>query len=255
MSAAYEMPANSADMPADLGGVPSATVPGTLTGSLLLVGLLTMLAGAWGGIVPYVGPVFGFGATGTASWTWNLAHGLLGLAPGVVAVVAGLAVVAAAGRNALGLGRAGLAVAGLGALISGAWFVVGPAAWPVLDHGVAYFVGAGSSRQLLDSIGYSFGPGLVLAALGGFTLAKSLRHRVAPTARFATPVVDGAGPTGVPGPGSHLRRVSDQPGSTPMASPQQPMASTQQPMPSPQQPMPSPQQPMPNPIPADPAGH
>lgn len=220
MTAAYDMPAVAVEVPADHGGAPAATVPGTVTGSLLLVGLLVLVAGAWGGIVAYVGPIFGFGATGTASWTWNLAHGLLALAPGAVAVAAGLVVLADAGRNALGLGRRGLALAGIGALASGAWFVVGPAAWPVVEHGASYFAAASPTRQLLNSIGYSFGPGIVLAACGGFTLAKALRHRVAPSTMSRNVAVAGAAPVAA----RHLRRLPDPPAATPMPSPQQPMA-------------------------------
>lgn len=229
MTAAYESTNFPVGPPTPPASAPAATVPGTLTGSLILAGLLAVVVAAWGGIVPYVGPIFGFGATGTGSWAWDLAHGLLGLAPGALGVVAGLTVMFAAGRNALGLGRPGLALAGLAAVVSGAWFVVGPTAWPVIDHGAAYFAGASPSRQLLDTIGYAFGPGVILAACGGFTLAKALRHRVA-----STPAV---GPSSMPAGGlprsAHLRRVPEPPS---------------------EQPMPAPDQPMPAPIPADPPG-
>lgn len=234
MTAAYETPNFTVGQPIAPVSSPAATVPGTVTGSLILAGFLTVVVAAWGGIVPYVGPVFGFGATGTGSWAWDMAHGLLGLVPGALGVVAGLSVMFAARRNALGLGRPGLALAGLAAVVSGAWFVVGPTAWPVIDHGLAYFAGASPSRQLLDTIGYAFGPGVILAACGGFTLAKALRHRVA-----STPLVAPAGmPAGGPSRSTHLRRVPEPP--------------TGQPMPPAGQPMPAPDQPMPAPIPADP---
>lgn len=219
MTAAYETPPVTVDTPARPAGSPAATVPGTLTGSLLLVGLCTVAISAWGGIVPYVGPVFGYGATGTGSWTWNLGHGVLALAPGGVGVVCGLAIIYAAGRNALGLGRSGLALAGLAAIASGAWFVVGPAAWPVIEHGAAYFTAASAYRHLLDTIGYAFGPGVILAAFGGFTLAKSLRHRVASSATALAPAGMAAG--GVPS-GGHLRRVPEPPAERPVPAPEQP---------------------------------
>ncbi len=81
-------------------------------GTLALVGLLTVLVGAWAGIVPYIGPTFGFGATGTPAWTWSLLHTLLWLAPGAVAVLCGLLIMAhvpslrnGRGGRGAGLGR------------------------------------------------------------------------------------------------------------------------------------------------------
>ena len=53
------------------------TLPGSAPLSLILGGFLALLLSAWAGIVPFVGPSFGFSADGTASWTWNLVHGLL----------------------------------------------------------------------------------------------------------------------------------------------------------------------------------
>ena len=53
-----------------------ATSPGSAPLSLILGGFLALLLSAWAGIVPFIGPSFGFSADGTASWTWNLVHGL-----------------------------------------------------------------------------------------------------------------------------------------------------------------------------------
>src|SRR5574340_782616 len=63
--------------------VPMGTVPAAGIGTL---GVLTLLVGAWGGIVPFVGPIFGFSADGTVAWYWNMPHALLWLAPGAAAV-------------------------------------------------------------------------------------------------------------------------------------------------------------------------
>jgi len=218
MTAAYETSTAPPMVVDEAVGARAPTVPGTVTGSLLAVGLVTVVIGAWGGIIPYLGPVFGYGATGDRSWTWNLGHGVLGFAPGAVAVLAGLAMMVGAGRVALGLGRPGLALAGLGALLAGAWFVVGPTAWPVLDHGTLYFAGGSPYRQMLDMIGYAFGPGVILAAAGGFALAKSLRHRVATT---VAPGLAAAGSLRQSGPrATHLRRVPD---AQPAPAPGQPV--------------------------------
>src|ERR1035438_9059685 len=58
------------------------TLPGSAPLSLILGGFLALLLSAWAGIVPFIGPSFGFSPDGTASWTWNLVHGLGAAVPG-----------------------------------------------------------------------------------------------------------------------------------------------------------------------------
>jgi len=136
-----------------------------------MAGLLIVLVGAWGGIVPYVGPIFGFSGDGSGSWTWNLAHSLLFLVPGAVACLAGL-VVMAEGRGSSPARRTVLAVAGFMAAVSGAWFVVGALAWAALE-GSAFFTGGTALRELAYWIGYSLGPGGLLLALGAFVIGQA----------------------------------------------------------------------------------
>ena len=45
---------------------------------------------AWGGIIPYVGPAFGYSADGTGAWHWDLAHTVLALVPGAIGVIVGI---------------------------------------------------------------------------------------------------------------------------------------------------------------------
>jgi hypothetical protein len=177
MSAAYETAA-----PESPPAVQPQRQPNLRTASLRLVGLVTVLVSAWGGLVPYLGPTFGFSADGSASWTWNLAHGVLALTPGAVGVIAGLSMLSAGSRLAFGFGRLSLAGAGLLALAAGGWFVLGPAAWPVLVNTHAYFVGGSPFRVLEYLAGYSLGTGLIVAAGGAFALGWSMRHqrRLAP---------------------------------------------------------------------------
>src|ERR1035437_9003663 len=72
--------------------------PGSAPLSLILGGFLALLLSAWAGIVPFVGPSFGFSPDGTASWTWNLAHALGALVPGAVGLLACLVIVVTARR-------------------------------------------------------------------------------------------------------------------------------------------------------------
>ena len=77
------------------------------TRSLGMVGLFTLLMGAWAGIVVFVGPIFGYSVDGTRSWKWNMSHALLHLAS-AAAVLGGLLIMTAlrgvfgAARGALG---------------------------------------------------------------------------------------------------------------------------------------------------------
>lgn len=146
-------------------------------GSLALVGFLTILFGAWAGIVPYVGPAFGFGATGTPAWRWNLLHTLLWLAPGAVAVLCGLLMMAEVPSLRNGRGARGAGWAGLLAVLCGAWLAIGPLAWRVLEAG-AVFNGGSAWHQFLTRLGYSYGPAVILAMLGGMALGLVVGRRL-----------------------------------------------------------------------------
>lgn len=143
-------------------------------------GLLVLLLGAWGALVPFVGPIFGFSADGTASWTWTSAHAWLFVLPGAVAVFGALLLMAGAGRPSARLGA-------LLALAAAAWFVAGPLAWPVLQ-GTHFFSGYGTLREFEYWIGYSMGPGFLIGSLAGYALGRpSVPVAVEPAA--AGPVV------------------------------------------------------------------
>lgn len=143
--------------------------------SLGAIGLVALVVSAWGGIIPYVGPSFGFSADGYGSWHWNLSHGVVALIPGAIGCLFALSLM---GRTAAGatLRRVALTGGGLLAVASGAWFVVGPLAWPVLVNGGRYFVTASPLGELEHQVGYALGPGLILAACGAFAIGWAARH-------------------------------------------------------------------------------
>jgi hypothetical protein len=140
-------------------------------------GVVAILASAWGGIVPYVGPVFGFSGDGSASWHWNLAHGVLALAPGIAGVLLGLFVLVESRGITVGKGRLSLATAGTLLMVCGAWFAIGPLAWPVLSNSGAYFVGGTHLRVLAYEAGYSIGTGFLLVVCGAFVDGWASRHQ------------------------------------------------------------------------------
>jgi len=87
-------------------------------------GLMLILLGAWGALIPFVGPYFHFAYTPDAAWTWTWGRFFLEIVPGVATVLGGLILLISAFRPVAMLGAA-LAAAG------GAWFVVGSMLGPV----------------------------------------------------------------------------------------------------------------------------
>lgn len=144
---------------------------------LAMTGLFLIAISAWGAIVPFLGPTFGYSADGAGSWHWSLTHAVVSVAPGAVGVVVGLMVVGSFRGIVVGRGRLSLAGAGLIVLVSGAWFAAAPWAWPVIDNTRAYFAAAAPLRTLANISGYALGPGLLAAGCGAFFLGWASRHQ------------------------------------------------------------------------------
>lgn len=138
---------------------------------------LLVLAAAWGGIVPFIGPLFGYSADGSGSWHWSLTHAVMAVVPGAIAVLMGLMVLGSTRTRVVGRGRLSLAGAGLVTLACGAWFAVAPWAWPVVDNRHSFFVLASPLHQLANIAGYALGPGMIVAACGAFFLGWAARHQ------------------------------------------------------------------------------
>lgn len=143
---------------------------------LALIGLLTVLDGAWGAAVPFIGPLFGYRSHGQAAWQWSSLHGLLYLAPGAVAVLFGLVIL----TRARSVTRGPVGFAGLMVAACGAWFVVGPALWPTFGTGPVFTPASTAMDNFVHQVGYNLGVGVVLAMLGGMALKALARDRVVP---------------------------------------------------------------------------
>jgi hypothetical protein len=156
------------------GGRHSARVHGARTG-IVTVGVVTILISAWGALIPFVEPLFGYHVTGTPSWHWNAAHTLLAVLPGAVGMVMGFVVLWGTSRVQVGRGRMQLILAGLITMLCGAWFIVGPTAWPVISTHGAYFAPAAPLRSLLYQVGNAIGTGVILAVCGGYVLGWASR--------------------------------------------------------------------------------
>lgn len=148
---------------------------GVLPWRLALIGFLLVVASAWAGIVPFVGPLFGYSADGTSSWDWTLSHGLLHVLPGAIGVLCGLIIFATAGG-----GRAAAALSSMCGLVTaaaGAWLVLGPWAWPIFEN-TAVFSSSGSAvDQFQRVVGYNLGIGGIILLLSGMVLQAATGGR------------------------------------------------------------------------------
>lgn len=134
-----------------------------------LTGLAALIVGAWGALDGYVGPYFGFRPVANQVWVGNWQNGLLHLAPGAVAAAAGLMLLAMGPARRSVRGGA-LVLPAVLLLAAGAWFVIGPVAWPTFQSGPAFQPVLSASRNLLNVACASYAPGLVIVMLGGMAL-------------------------------------------------------------------------------------
>jgi hypothetical protein len=187
-------PENGSSASPMTGGRHSARAHAAGTG-IVTVGVVTILISAWGALIPFVEPLFGYHVTGTPSWHWNAAHTLLAVVPGAIGIAMGFVVLWRANQVRVGRGRMGLVVAGLITMLCGAWFIVGPTAWPVISTHGAYFSSIAPLRSLLYQVGYAIGTGVILAVCGGYVLGWASRPQfrgsaVASSNGSSAPMVD-----------------------------------------------------------------
>jgi hypothetical protein len=130
-------------------------------------GLLIVLLGIWGALVPFIGPYFDYSFGVNSAWHYTTDRLWLDILPGAVAVAGGLLVFTARTRTAGALG-------GWLAVLAGAWFAVGPAVGLTWEHGSGP-IGPplyGTTRQALELVGYFYGLGAVIVGLGAFAIGR-----------------------------------------------------------------------------------
>ncbi len=118
-------------------------------------GLLLILLGAWGALIPFTGPYFHYAYTPDKAWVYSTGRLWLEIVPGAATALGGLLVLASARRP---LAMFGAFVAALG----GAWFVVGNlvrSLWNSSIPGAGVPVGSSVSRLVLEELGFFIGLG------------------------------------------------------------------------------------------------
>ncbi|SDJ47517.1 hypothetical protein SAMN05444157_3541 [Frankineae bacterium MT45] len=194
-----------------------------------LIGPILIVLGAWGALVPFIGPYFHYAYTPDVAWHWTSSRGWLEVLPGAVTVLGGLLVLVSHSRTTAILG-AWLAAA------AGAWFAIGSTFEPVLHVGaLGTPAGTRPATRLFETLGMFDGLGVLIvffaaAALGRLSVRSladiqvarreldeeaRLREPAEPTT--VAPVVDEtsrrANPERLPE-DQEVRRVDDDPAAT-----------------------------------------
>jgi hypothetical protein len=121
-----------------------------------LSGVLLLILGAWGALVPFIGPWFDFAFTPDKSWTWTAARGWYEVLPGAVTFVAGLLLLMGTTRATTLLG------AWLG-ILAGAWFVIGQPLTTELTLGsLGHPTGSTSGLRAVEKLAYFSGLGAII---------------------------------------------------------------------------------------------
>ncbi len=140
-----------------------------------LAGVIVLILGLWGALVPFVGPSFGYGMGSSSSWTWTESHLTLHLAPGIAAVL---------GAALMLRGRLVTQVFGaLLAVLSGVWFVVAPSLHPLwAGQSMSGMGGMGESAlsSALSALGYHYGTGAIIAVFAAWALGSLTARRLTP---------------------------------------------------------------------------
>jgi hypothetical protein len=134
-----------------------------------LSGVLLILLGAWGALVPFVGPYFHFAYTPDRAWAYTTGRLWLEVAPGAAAALGGLLVLLTRSR---GVGGTGAFLAALG----GAWFIAGTAitAQFVKNSSITpgQPVGSTSLHVFLVGMGFFIATGILILFFGALALGR-----------------------------------------------------------------------------------
>ncbi len=127
-------------------------------------GFLLILLGAWGALIPFIGPNFDFAYTTGQAWT--AARGWLEVLPGAATAVGGLLLLTSGNRAAAMLG-------GWLTVLAGAWFVVGRAfAGPLHLGDPGAPDAATDTKRLALELSYFSALGAVIVFLGALALGR-----------------------------------------------------------------------------------
>jgi hypothetical protein len=129
-------------------------------------GLVLIVLGAWGALIPFIGPYFHFAYSPDQAWAWSTARAWLEVLPGVTTALGGFLLLISGNRATAMFG-------GWLAVIAGAWFVVGRTLASTLRLGDVGqpLAGTDAKRAAIEIASFS-GLGAFIVFLGGAVLAR-----------------------------------------------------------------------------------
>jgi hypothetical protein len=172
-------------------------------------GVLIVVLGTWAALIPFVGPYFDYSFGTNVTWHFTTDRLWLDILPGALAVLGGLLLIVAGTRPAGIFG-------GWLAMVAGGWLIVGPSVSLTWESGTGP-IGRplfGSTRQMLELVGYFYGVGALIVALSAFAIGRfaSRPHLPPEEAELAgAPGATGARQTGARAPIAAERGTRDEP--------------------------------------------
>jgi hypothetical protein len=133
----------------------------------ILGGALLILLGAWGALIPFIGPYFHYAYTPDKTWTYNTGRLWLEILPGGAAFLGGLLLIGTGGRHTKLLG------ATLG-IVAGAWFAVGNVLAPLWTNPNPAGVPAGTTTLMraMEEIGFFTGLGVAIVLVAALAAGR-----------------------------------------------------------------------------------
>ena len=129
-------------------------------------GLLLIILGVWGALIPFIGPYFHFAYTPDQAWAWSTARAWLEVFPGITTAVGGFLLLVSGNRATAMFG-------GWLAVIAGAWFIVGRTLASLLRLGdIGQPIAVTDAKRAVLEISYFSGLGALIVFLGGAVLAR-----------------------------------------------------------------------------------
>ena len=126
-------------------------------------GFLLVVLGAWGALIPFIGPYFHYAYTPEGAWTYTTARLWLEILPGAAVFLGGILLMVATGRH----------VALFGAILAaaaGAWFTLGTMLSPLWNNHVILGGSPASSTvsmRILEQLGFFSALGVVIVFIAG----------------------------------------------------------------------------------------
>jgi hypothetical protein len=129
-------------------------------------GLLLLALGAWGALIPFVGPYFHLAFEPGQTWVWSTARAWLEVFPGAITAAGGFLLLVSGNRATAMFG-------GWLAVIAGAWFVVGRTLASTLHLGdLGQPIAATDAKRAVIEIASFSGLGALIVFFGGAVLAR-----------------------------------------------------------------------------------